>query len=302
MASFTLRQLEYVSAVARDGGIAQAARSLNVSQPSVAQGLDKLEALTGLVLFDRHHARGVTLTPQGRQFLDHARALLDHARQVERDAAAIAAYEAGELRLGCFTTIAAFYLPGLVRSFSKQYPNAKLIAQEATMDVLAAKVRDGHLDVCLTYDVENTLEGLNMFPLAVVRPTVLLPSQHLKAGKKSIRLSELLDEPYVLYDAPGSREYYASLLGDAGLSPKIAYASQTLEGVRSAVGAGFGFSIVAQFPRNDETYEGNQISAVRLADEEYSLPIVVAARHSGETNRILTQFIEHAQSCFVGLA
>lgn len=75
MANFTLRQLDYACAVAGDGGIAQAARNLSISQPSVAQGLDKLEAATGLVLFERHHARGVTLTAQGRQFLHQARGL-----------------------------------------------------------------------------------------------------------------------------------------------------------------------------------------------------------------------------------
>ena len=61
---------------AEQGGIAQAARALNISQPSVAQAIDKLETVTGLVLFERHHARGLTLTMQGRLFLEHV-TLLD---------------------------------------------------------------------------------------------------------------------------------------------------------------------------------------------------------------------------------
>ena len=234
MARFTLRQLEYVRAVAQDGGIAQAARSLNVSQPSVAQGLAKLEAVTGLSLFERHHARGVTLTSQGRQFLGHAVGLLEHAAQVERDATALAAFKAGEIRLGCFTTIAAFYLPGLIRSFNQAHPDIRILAEEATLDLLADHVRNGNLDACLTYDIGDSLEGLDIRLLTTIEPVVILSSRHPLAGKSSIQLCEVAGEAYVMYDAPGSRDYFDALLLEAGLSPQIAFASQSLECVRSA--------------------------------------------------------------------
>ena len=298
MARFTLRQLEYVRAVARDGGIAQAARSLNISQPSVAQGLEKLEAMTGLALFERHHARGVTLTAQGRQFLGRAADLLDHAEQVDRDATALAAHEAGEIRLGCFATIAAFYLPETIRSFKKAYPDVRVTAEEANLDVLAKRVRSGDLDACLTYDIGGALDGLTVRPLAVIAPTVMVSPQHPRAGDSSIALSALAGEPYVMYDAPGSREYFDALLDAAGLAPEIAYASQTLEGVRSAVGAGFGFSIAGLLPDHETTYEGNRIVAIPVRDEIAPLKIVAASRAGGEANRMVTQFIEHAAHVF----
>ena len=298
MARFTLRQLEYVRAIARDGGIAQAARSLSISQPSVAQGLEKLEAMTGLVLFDRHHARGVTLTAQGRQFLGHAADLLDHAEQVDRDATALAAHKAGEIRLGCFATIAAFYLPETIRSFKDAYPDVRVSAEEANLDGLANRVRSGDLDACLTYEIGDSLDGLNVRPLAVIAPTVMVSPRHPCAGKSSITLRELAGEPYVMYDAPGSREYFDALLHAAGLAPRIAYASQTLEGVRSAVGAGFGFSIAGLLPDHETTYEGTRVIAIPILDEIAPLKIVAASRASGETNRMVMQFVEHAVEAF----
>ena len=141
MFRFTLKQLLYFRVVADQGGIAQAARQLNVAQPSIAQALEKLEDLTGLVLLERHHARGVSLTAQGRHFLAQAESLLDHAEQVVREAAALAAEEAGEIRLGCFPTIAAFYLPGLIRSHRKAYAGTRITAEETTMDLLASRTR-----------------------------------------------------------------------------------------------------------------------------------------------------------------
>lgn len=295
MFRFTLRQLLYFRVVADQGGIAQAARQLNVAQPSVAQALEKLEDLTGLVLLERHHARGVSLTAQGRHFLAQAESLLDHAEQVVREAAALAAEEAGEIRLGCFPTIAAFYLPGLIRSHRKAYPGTRITAEETTMDLLASRTRAGSLDLCLTYDIADTLEGLDVHRLLAVAPRVLLPCRHPKARACSVRLSELADEPYVMFDAPGSREYFTGLLDDAGLSPEIAYASQSLEGVRSAVGAGFGFSVAALLPGQNKTYEGNGISVVALKGQIRSLDIVLASRRTGRENTLVTRFADHAR-------
>ena len=51
MVRFTLRQCAYFRAIAEHGGIAQAARALNMSQPSIAQALEKLEEITNLTLF-----------------------------------------------------------------------------------------------------------------------------------------------------------------------------------------------------------------------------------------------------------
>lgn len=298
MARFSLRHLEYACAVARHGGIAQAARVLNISQPSVAQGLEKLEAVTGLVLFERHHARGLTPTAQGRQFLGPAESLLAHAAKVERHAAALVAYEAGTLRLGCFTTIAAFYLPGLIRSFNEAHPGIIISAEEATLDVLPTRVRDGDLDICLAYDIGEGLDGLEVSTLAAIAPTILLPAAHPSAGRASISLRDLAGEAYVMYDAPGSRDYFDKLLREAGLAPEIAYASQSLEGVRSAVGAGFGFSIAALRPRGERTYEGENITAIPIEGRKRDLRIVAATRPAGPPNHLATLFISHATRRF----
>ncbi len=78
MFNITIKQCAYFNAVAEQGGIAQASRVLNISQPAVAQAIDKLEHIYGFRLFERHHARGTELTPQGRSFLvyDNYRVLL----------------------------------------------------------------------------------------------------------------------------------------------------------------------------------------------------------------------------------
>lgn len=298
MVRYTLRQCAYFRAVAETGGIAQAARALNISQPSVAQALDKLEAVTGLVLFERHHARGTTLTLQGRLFLDHVLALDRKALEVEREAAALAAERAGEIRLGIFHTLAPFYAPSLVRSFATEAPDIKVHPREMSLSELAQALQEGTIDLALTYDRGADLSGLDTLELASLKPQVVLASDHKRARQKSIRLKDLAREPYVMFDAPGSRQYFEELLAENGIDPPIAYRSGALETVRSAVGNGLGFTLLVMRPPEPRTYDGKAVAVIGISENVRRLGIVLAAREKALKGPILRRFAEHARRHF----
>ena len=69
MAAYTLRQLEYFGAVAESGSITGAAAQVHLSQSAMSTALADLERALDVQLLQRHHARGVTLTPAGEQLL-----------------------------------------------------------------------------------------------------------------------------------------------------------------------------------------------------------------------------------------
>ncbi|MGE0240604.1 MAG: LysR family transcriptional regulator [Parvibaculaceae bacterium] len=298
MIRFTLRQCAYFRAVAEEGGITQAARKLNISQPSVAQALAKLEAVLGLVLFERHHAKGTTLTLQGRLFLDHVLALDLKARQVEREAAALAAERAGEIRLGVFHTLAPFYAPGLIRSFASVAPGIRIHPWEMSLSELAHGLHEGTLDLALTYDRGADLTGLDTRELLSLEPRAVLPADHKRAGQKTIRLKDLAREPYVMFDAPGSRHYFEELLQENGIDPPIAYRSGSLETVRSAVANGFGFTLLVMRPPDAATYDGRKVAVIAIKESVRRLGIVLAAREKTLDGPILRRFADHAGRYF----
>src|SRR5260370_2961022 len=63
-----LRQLEYVVAVAEEGGFTAAAAAVNVAQPSLSQSVRALEGELGVELFHRV-GRGVVLSSAGEAFV-----------------------------------------------------------------------------------------------------------------------------------------------------------------------------------------------------------------------------------------
>jgi DNA-binding transcriptional LysR family regulator len=298
MVKFTLKQCAYFRAVAATGGISQAARQLNISQPSVSQAIDKLEILTGLKLFDRHHARGLTLTVHGRLFLDQVINLEAAAERVRIEAEALVLETAGEIRLGVFHTLAPFFLPKLISGFQKQMPKVTIRPFEMSLAELDDALTEGRIDLALTYDFGNQPDGRKSINLAAMPPRAIVAAQHPLAQKGCVSVAELHDEPYVMLNGPGSREYFDQLLSELGLSPKIAYASTSMETVRSAVAAGLGYTFLAMQPPSSATYDDGRLKALDVDPRPKELTIVLVGKQDGYEGKIIKAFRSHTIACF----
>ena len=71
----TLRQIRHFIAVAETGSISAAAQAVYISQSTLTQAIQQLEEEIGVALFNRH-AKGMSLTHQGHQFLRQAHLIL----------------------------------------------------------------------------------------------------------------------------------------------------------------------------------------------------------------------------------
>ena len=123
MAGFrpSLRQLEYVVAVAETGQFVLAARQCGVSQPALSKQVREVEDLLGVELFERTRPR-VIVTPVGAEVVRRARGLLAGAHELVEVAAASARVRRGTVRLGVIPTIAPYGLPGLLARLRELYP------------------------------------------------------------------------------------------------------------------------------------------------------------------------------------
>lgn len=77
-----LLHLKYVVEVARVGSINKAAETLLIAQPNLSRSIKELEADLGITVFDRT-AKGMTLTPEGEEFIGYAKAILTQVDSVE---------------------------------------------------------------------------------------------------------------------------------------------------------------------------------------------------------------------------
>ena len=74
--------LKYAVEVARVGSLSQAAQNLILAQPNLSRSIKELEADVGIKIFERS-TKGMLLTPEGEEFIGHAKEILTHIEQVE---------------------------------------------------------------------------------------------------------------------------------------------------------------------------------------------------------------------------
>lgn len=297
MLRYTLRQLEYFVTTAESGSVAAAAGRLNVSQPSVSTAISKLEEQFGVQLFIRHHAQGMSLTPVGRRLLANGRSLLRHARELQQNAEAAGGIGAGQLELGCFVTLAPAYMPALVTAFSELYPGVEIKLFEGVQDELVDGLVSGRFELALLYNL-GLPEEFHLEVLASAAPYVLLPKGHPLARRPAVSLASLAEAPMILLDVPPSRDYFMGLFAAAGLEPRVAFSSPSFELVRGLVGQGRGFSILVTRPRQDRTYDGQEIVTRPLSDSPAPSDICLARLAQSKPTGLMEAFAAFCRTWF----
>lgn len=144
----SLRQLQYLVAIAQHLNFTRAAEACFVTQSTLSAGLKELETTLGAQVVERDR-RSVVLTPLGREIADRAQSLLAEAEDLVELAAGAAEPMSGTLRLGVIPTIAPFLLPKALPGLRDRYPHLKLALREDLTANLLARLRDGELDLAL---------------------------------------------------------------------------------------------------------------------------------------------------------
>ena len=290
---YSLRQLRYFVVTAQVLSFTAASKLLHISQPSISTALAELESTLGVQLFIRHHASGLSLTQAGRDMLGLARNLLKNADELQSAARELDGGMSGEIALGCLVSLAPRVLPPLVSRFMGQHAGVSFHTHETHQDELFQGLRDGVLDLVLTYDLDLE-EDIAFTPLMALPPYIILPKQHRLAGAGSVSLESLLDEPYVMLDLPHSREYFASLFNAFDHRPEPTFRSAQPEVVRGMVACGLGYSIL-NFPlKSTHTVDGGEFAICAIKDEVRATTLGIAQMRNMRLRQVVHRF---AQFC-----
>lgn len=296
MAHFTLKQLKYFVSVVESQSIAEAARQLHISQPSISVAIKMLEDVFNQQLLVRHHAQGVSLSANGRRVYERAKELLRLSNELEQDSREEDELVSGNISIGCFESAAPLYMPRLVAGFKRLCPDISIQLYDGEQHELMQGLHRGRFDLAFLYDLEleSTIvkEALN----APHRPYALLAANHRLARQKAVTLTELASEPMILLDAVPSKSYFIDIFTQAGLSPRVAYSSPSIEMVRCMVGQGLGFSVLVTRPCTSMTYDGEVLVQLDIQDDMPASTLIMAYLKNNEPTRATRLFMDYCRS------
>lgn len=191
----TLRQLEYLVAIADTGTFSAAAKRTFVSQPSLSAQIKDMEAHIDAPLLERGR-HGALLTPLGEEMVTRARIVLRQVEAMKVMGREAEGSLAGRIKLGVLPTVGPYLLPRATRSLHKAYPELRLFVREERTSDLQTHLSSGQFDVIISTPEDHP--ETNSIPIVSENIYICVaPDDPLAKSNKPINLTELEDRVFL---------------------------------------------------------------------------------------------------------
>ncbi|MDM5309748.1 LysR family transcriptional regulator [Peribacillus frigoritolerans] len=191
----TLNRFEAFNAVVESGSLTGAAKLLNLTQSSISHAIASLENELDFSLLTRGKA-GISLTSNGERMLEYIRDILILNDKMKQEAAEINGIETGVVRIGTFTSVAAQWLPFIIKKFQDAHPGIIVKLFEGDYLTIENEVSTGGIDCgFLTSPITKSLEFL---PLKKDKMLCILSDQHPLHTSNTISFEQIETEPLIM--------------------------------------------------------------------------------------------------------
>ena len=238
----TLRDLEYLVALAETRHFGRAAERCHVSQPTLSAQIRKLEDSLGVALVERR-PRKVALTVAGEAVVERARRMLRDAEDIQALGRASQDPLAGQLRVGFIPTLGPYLLPRVTPRIARALPKLQLMLYEYQTATLVERTVRGELDLAILALPVDT-KGLATRSLFAEAFLVAMPERHRLTAKTRVKASDLSGEKLLLLEEGHClRDQALEVCARVGTEEQD-FRATSLETLRQMVAAGLGLTLL----------------------------------------------------------
>jgi DNA-binding transcriptional LysR family regulator len=286
------KHFPFFLAVAEEQNLHRAAERLNIAQSALSRRIADLERELGdTILFERQ-ARGVSITEAGRVLAEDVRRILLDIEEAGRRVRRVARGDLGTLRVAFSEAMVRRpLLPAVLRRFRDEWPEVELRAFPLTSDAQRSRLRGDEIDVGFVIEEAGDAEDFSALMVGMDKFVLALPTGHRLAGRASVSVRDLENEPLILPSRQVSPRLFSRMMAtfDAhGISPQIAVEVNAVDIAYGLVAAGLGLAIVTA-ARADRTPP--DIVLADIEDFELPLPISMIWRR-GNDAPLLGNFVK----------
>lgn len=240
----TVRQLEYLIAIADVKHFRRAAERVNTTQPTLSGQLKVLEDRLGVVLVERSRSR-VELTSVGQDIVDIARRIVRDVREIRAIGSSHNKGLAGIVRLGVTQSIGPTLVPRFTQDLRRAYPDLKFHVREEEPQSLGDALGAGTYDLvigALPIANNTNFETLELYaePLQLV-----VPSNHALARRSAVSAADLKDIDVITLDATHPLSVQVRhFCQQNGIRVLGDYSGNSLDTLREMVSTGLGVTFL----------------------------------------------------------
>jgi len=237
--------------VVETGSLTKAGEMMNLTQSAISHAITSLENEFGLSLLIRNRS-GIRLTNNGERLIQYFREILQLNEKINQEVAAIKGVEIGTVRIGTFSSVSIQWLPQIMKQFQELFPHIEIKLLDGNYIEIEGWITSGIAD--LGFVNLPTLETFDVVPLHKDRMVCIICSNHPLSSQASIRIEQLIDEPFIMPVA-GCDTDVLRIFTHNKLIPKVKYELEDDHAIIAMVQNGLGLSILpemilSQLPEN----------------------------------------------------
>ena len=296
--SLSTEQVAAFVELARRGSLRAAAESLFISEQGLRSRLLVLEERLGVELYrkSRGPRRRTPLTPRGQQFLSHAEAFLDRASHLCR----LFHEDQGpqEVHVVASQYLIAYVLIDMVRGFHRAFPTIRVrLSARTEHEIEETLLEDQEISfgVAAPYEPSPEIVYRHLFSMPW---SLITPPRHPLAGKRSVRLADIVRFPLILYERGSTgRQHVAEAFQRLGLAPQIEMEATNTDLIVRMVEAGLGIAVVPLHPSGAVT-RGRRVAIQGLGRQVRSIDSGILLRRHEQLTDAATKLLVLLGSAF----
>ncbi|MET3983829.1 LysR family transcriptional regulator [Streptomyces sp. PvR034] len=297
MHDWDIKKLRILRTLAERGTVTATAEALNMTPSAVSQQLTNLAKQLGVGLLEAQ-GRRVRLTDAAHLVLRHTEAVFAQLERADAELAGYLAGEAGEVRVGAFSTAVPALVVPAVAALRRSHPGIEVRVREAEAAEAYELLSAGSVDLALSLAAHAPTARDPRFtriPLFADPLDVALPADHPLAGAAGLRLVDLSGERWIFGGSGPWSEITRAACEAAGFVPEQAHSAAGWTAILAMVEAGMGVALV---PRMAVTRRGYGVAVRVLEADRPARHVIAALRRGAEAApavaRVLTALREAA--------
>ncbi|MDD9149779.1 LysR family transcriptional regulator [Sporolactobacillus sp. CQH2019] len=193
-----IRQLMYLTQIAKEKSYTVAAQKLHVSQPALSKMIKNLEIELGVPIFI-HSRRNPELTDIGKSIVEESCKILESVENLSKSIEDTINLKKGNVAVGIPPVISTVYFPKVISGFQSMFPDIKLNVVEAGAEEVQEKILNGLIDIGFVIMPVDE-KRVDVYPVTHDLSVLLVNKDHPLACRQKINTKDLKNERFILLD------------------------------------------------------------------------------------------------------
>ncbi|MGD2270334.1 MAG: LysR substrate-binding domain-containing protein, partial [Desulfobacterales bacterium] len=213
-------QLRIFYHAAKNLNFTKAANDLFITQPAVTAQVKSFEEFCSLKLFKKK-GRRIYLTDEGKSLFKYAETIFKYEKEIENIIDDMRELKRGVLSLGTTKAYARYFMPTMITTFHKNYPNIKIQLNEGSSLDMIYSLIDFKIEVAVIAKTEDN-PAVKLIPFSREEMAIILAPGHPLSRKKAITFKDLAQERFIMKEmGSGTRKLVEQLFLKDDCTPDI---------------------------------------------------------------------------------